>query len=175
LSTTVPTEVPTTGTYKIDGVHSTVSFAVAHDVVAKFRGHFHEVTGALVDGVLSGSVKTENLDVGTLPMFKEHLMAADWFDVASFPELSFESTDLHAHDGHLHASGELTIKGVTKPVAITGTVTGPLEVSLADGSEGVRLGLDLSTTINRKEFGIVGDGKAGDEVTIDVALELSGA
>jgi polyisoprenoid-binding protein YceI len=175
VSTTVPTEVPTTGTWDIDSIHSTVTFSVKHHVIATFRGHFHEVTGALVDGVLSGSVKSDNLDVGTLPMFKDHLSAPDWFDIANFPTLSFTSTDLHAHDGHLHAAGELTLKGITKPIAVTGTVTGPLEVTVADGSQQQRLGLDLSTTINRKEFGIVGEGGAADNVTIDVSLELSAA
>jgi polyisoprenoid-binding protein YceI len=175
VSTTVPAEVPTTGTWQIDTIHSTATFSVKHLKVATFRGHFHEVTGALVDGELSGSVQTENIDVGRLPMFKEHLMATDWFDVANFPTLSFRSTDFHAHDGQLHAAGELTIKGVSKPVDITGTVTGPLEVTGPDGTQHHRLGLDLSTTVNRKDFNIVGEGGPHDDVTIDVSLALTPA
>lgn len=175
MSTTVPAEVPTTGTWQIDTIHSTATFSVKHLMVATFRGHFHEVTGALVDGELSGSVQTENIDVGRLPMFKDHLLATDWFDVANYPTLSFRSTDFHAHDGNLHATGELTIKGVTKPVEISGKVTGPLEVTGADGSPQQRLGLDLVTTINRKEFNIVGEGGAHDDVTIDVSLALTPA
>jgi polyisoprenoid-binding protein YceI len=171
MSTTVPAEIPTTGTWRIDTVHSTATFSVKHLKVATFRGHFHEVSGALVDGELSGTVETQHIDVGMLAMFKEHLLGADWFDAEKYPTLSFKSTDLHAHDGHLHAAGELTIKGVTKPVDITGTVVGPLEVIGARGPH-QRLGLNLSTTVNRREFNLVGEGGAHDEVTIDVSLAL---
>ena len=173
MSTTTPAEIPTTGTWKIDTVHSSVSFAVGHNVVGTFRGHIHDVTGALVDGVLSGEVQVENLDPG-LPMLKDHLLGGDvWFDAANYPTLSFTSTDLHAHGDQLHAAGELTLRGVTKPVAISGSVRGPLEVTIADGSQSTRLGLELSTTINRKEFGMTGDGKVKDDVTIIVDLELA--
>ena len=75
LSTTVPTSIPSTGTWKIDSVHSSATFKVIHHVVATFRGHFHEVSGALEDGVLSGSVQTDSIDLGTLPLLKEHLFA----------------------------------------------------------------------------------------------------
>ncbi len=172
MSTTVPAAIPTTGTWKIDSVHSSATFTVGHHVVATFRGHFHEVSGALQDGVLSGSVHTESIDIGTLPMFREHLLGADWFDLENHKTLNFSSTDLHAHGDHLHASGELTIKGVTKPVEISGSVRGPLPVPNHDGSSSDRLGLDLTTTVNRREFGIVGEGGAGDRVTIEVSLEL---
>jgi polyisoprenoid-binding protein YceI len=172
LSTTVPASIPSTGTWKIDSVHSSATFTVGHHVVATFRGHFHEVSGALENGVLSGSVQTDSIDLGTLPVFKEHLLGADWFDIANHTTVEFRSTDLHAHGDHLHAAGELTIKGVTKPVEISGSVRGPVPVPNHDGSSSDRLGLDLITTINRREFGIVGDGGAADEVTIEVSLEL---
>jgi polyisoprenoid-binding protein YceI len=170
LSTTTPASVPTTGTWSIDTVHSTVSFKVKHNVIATFRGHFHEVTGALVDGVLTGEVQVENIDLGTIPLFKEHLLAPDWFDGTNYPTLSFKSTDLHAHDAHLHATGELTIKGVTKPVEIAGTVSGPLSVKAANGSTADRLGLDLTTVVNRNDFNV--GVYVGDDVTIEVSLEL---
>lgn len=172
MSTTVPASIPATGTWKIDRVHSSASFKVGHHVVATFRGHFHEVSGALEDGILSGSVHTETIDVGTLPVFKEHLLGADWFDIANHKTLSFRSTDLHAHGDRLHAAGELTIKGVTKPVEISGSVRGPVPVPNRDGSSSERVGVDLTTTVNRREFGIIGEGGAADEVTIEVSLEL---
>jgi polyisoprenoid-binding protein YceI len=171
VSTTTPASIPTTGTWKIDPIHSTVSFKVKHNVVATFRGYFHDVTGQLVDGVLSGEVAVENLDVGSLPLFKEHLLAPDWFDAANFPTLSFTSTDLHAHGDHLHAAGELTIKGITKAVEIGGNVTGPLSVKGADGVTADRLGIDLITTIDRNDFKV--GAYVGDEVTIEVSLELA--
>jgi len=151
LSTTVRATIPSTGTWKIDSVHSSATFKVSHHVVATFRGHFHEVSGSLENGFLSGS---------------------DWFDIENHKTLSFSSTDLHAHGDHLHAAGELTIKGVTKPVAIAGSVRGPVSVPNHDGTTSDRLGLDLTTTINRREFGITGEGGAADDVTIEVSLEL---
>ncbi len=172
MSITVPTDVPTTGTWRIDTVHSTATFTVTHHVVATFRGHFHDLSGQLDNGVLTGEVQVEKLDIGSLPMFKEHLLGADWFDVTNYPTLSFRSTDLHAHDGHLHAAGELTLKGVTKPVSITGSVRGPVSITGPDGNPADRLGIDLSTTVNRREFNIIGEGGAADDVTIDVSLEL---
>ena len=172
MSTTAPASIPSTGAWKIDSVHSSATFKVIHHVVATFRGHFHEVSGALEDGVLSGSVQTESIDLGTLPLFKEHLLGADWFDIENHKTLSFSSTDLHAHGDHLHAAGELTIKGVTKPVEISGSVRGPVPVPNHDGSSSDRLGLDLTTTINRRAFGITGEGGAADDVTIEVSLEL---
>lgn len=172
MSTSIPATIPTTGTWKIDSIHSSATFTVKHHVIATFRGHFHDVSGELVDGVLTGSVKTDSIDVGSLPMFKDHMLGADWFDGANFADLSFQSTDLHAHDDHLHATGELTIKGVTKPVEIGGSVSGPVSVPGADGSAADRVGIDLIAQINRRDFGITGEGGAADDVIIEVSLEL---
>ncbi len=175
MSTSAPS-IPTTGTWNIDGIHSSVIFTLTHNAVATYRGSFHGVTGTLQDGVLSGEVAIDNLDVGLLGVFKEHLLGEGWFDGANHPTLSFSSTDIHSHpDGGVHAAGELTIKGVTKPIAISGTVTGPQSVELADGSTGERLGLNLTTTVDRREFGLETFAGAAWEVTIEVTLELAPA
>lgn len=172
MSTTVPASIPSTGTWKIDGIHSSATFTVRHHGIATFRGHFHGLDGALENGALSGSVQTDSIDLGTLPMFKEHLLGADWFDVANHATLNFASSDLHAHGDHVHGAGDLTIKGVTKPVELSGSVRGPIPVANQDGSSSDRLGLDLVTTINRRDFGVSGEGGAADDVTIEVSLEL---
>ncbi len=172
MSPTSPAGIPATGTWKIDSVHSSATFRVAHHRVATFRGHFHDVRGELLDGVLSGSVESESLDVGTMAVFKEQLLGPEWFDLANHATLSFRSTDLHAHGDHLHGAGELTIRGVTRAVELSGNARGPIAVPSRDGRTADRLGLDLSTTINRREFGLTGDGGAADQVTIDVSLEL---
>ncbi len=175
MSTSAPS-IPTSGTWNIDGIHSSVIFTLTHNVVATYRGNFHGVTGTLTDGVLSGEVAVDNLDVGLLDMFKEHLLAESWFDAANHPTLSFRSTDIHAHDdGGVHATGELTIKGVTKPITISGTVTGPASVELADGSTGERLGLNLTTTVDRREFGLETFAGADWDVTVEVTLQLAPA
>jgi polyisoprenoid-binding protein YceI len=143
-----------TGTWQSDPVHSTVGFEVKYLGAAKFRGEVSDFAGQLhvEDGSaeLSGSgqvaslkTKDENLDA--------HLQSPDFFDSERHPDISFRSTDVAFVGGTgVRAEGELTIKGVTKPVTLTGTVSAPT-VGL-DGSE--KLGLELTTTIDRTEFGV---------------------
>jgi polyisoprenoid-binding protein YceI len=165
--------LPTTGSWKIDPTHSTATFTLIHNVVATFRAGFHDVSGTLIDGVLSGSVPVENLELGGPAAFREHVLGEGFLDAASHPTLEFRSHDIHAHgDGHVHASGELTIRGVTLPIAAEGHVRGPLEVTLVDGSTGERLGLTLSTTVDRRDFGLNIFAGADWHVTIEVELEL---
>jgi polyisoprenoid-binding protein YceI len=176
MGTPAAPSIPTTGTWNIDSVHSSVIFTLTHNVVATFRGSFHGVSGTLQDGVLSGEVAVSNLNVGLIDVFKEHLLGEAWFDGAKYPTISFSSTDIHNHpDGGVHAAGELTIRGVTKPVAISGTVTGPTSVELADGSTDERLGINLTTTVDRREFGMEAFAGADWDVTIEVTLQLAPA
>ncbi|HEX3801903.1 MAG TPA: YceI family protein [Solirubrobacteraceae bacterium] len=173
MSATTPASIPATGSWKIDETHSTATFTLAHNVVATFRGGFHGITGGLEDGVLSGSLPVGNLDVPGPAVFKEHLLGEGFFDAASHPTLSFRSDDLHAHgDGSVHATGELTIKGVTKPITADGSVRGPLEVTLADGSIGERLGITLTTRVDRRDYGMTVFAGADWDVTIEVALQF---
>jgi polyisoprenoid-binding protein YceI len=170
-----PGSIPASGAWKIDPVHSTANFSVPHNVVARFRAQFPNVTGTLEGGVLNGLVEVEGLHLG-LPMLREHLLSAGFLDMADCPTLSFSSTDLHAHDdGTVHLNGELTIKGVTKAISAAGTVTGPARVTKADGSEADLLALDLTTTIDRRDFGLGIEAGTGWDVTIDVSLELNQA
>ena len=173
MSATTPSSVPATGSWQIDATHSTVTFTLIHNVVATFRAGFHGISGSLQDGVLTGSVAVENLDLGGPEIFREHLLGEGFFDAASHPTISFRSQDIRAHgDGSVHANGELTLKGVTKPIAVEGSVRGPLEVTLADGSTGQRLGITLTATVDRRDYGLNVGAGADWDVTIDVALEL---
>jgi polyisoprenoid-binding protein YceI len=175
MSTNTAPSIPATGTWNIDPVHSTVNISVAHNVVATFHASLLGVTGALEDGVLSGSVPADGLQIG-LPVFKEHLLGEGFLDAANHPTLSFTSHDIHAHeDGHVHLSGELTIKGVTKPINASGTVTGPAEVTRVDDTTAELLGLTLVTTFDRREFGLEIAAGTGWDVTLEVALELGKA
>jgi len=172
MSATSTPSIPTTGTWDIDGVHSTVNISVSHNIVAKWRSQFLGVSGSLTDGVLAGSVPVEGLQIG-MPMFKEHVLAEGFLDAANHPELTFTSHELHAHeDGTLHFHGEITIKGVTKPISGSGTVTGPTEVTRPDGKTVEALGLNLTAVVDRREFGLEIAAGTGWEVTIDVDLEL---
>jgi polyisoprenoid-binding protein YceI len=172
MSVTTSPSIPTDGTWNIEGVHSTANISVAHNVVSTFRAQFLGLTGSLENGVLSGSVPVESLHLG-LPIFREHVLSEGFLDAANHPNLSFRSSDIHAHDdGTVHMNGEITIKGVTKPISASGTVTGPLEVTRVDGQVGDYLGLALTTTVDRREFGLEIASGTGWDVTITVDLEL---
>jgi polyisoprenoid-binding protein YceI len=172
MSVTTPGSIPSTGTWNIEGVHSTANISVAHNVVSTFRAQFLGLTGSLEDGVLSGSVPVESLHL-SLPVFREHVLGEGFLDAANHPDLSFRSSEIHAYDdGTVHLTGEITIKGVTKPLGARGTVTGPLEVTRVDGKVGEYLGLALTASVDRRDFGLNIASGTGWDVTIEVNLEL---
>jgi polyisoprenoid-binding protein YceI len=162
------------GDWSFNPVHSSADFSVKY-LVAKFRGRFEELDASLRDGVLTGSAKVASINVKD-PNLIGHLQAPDFFDAEQHPELSFTSKILEIDGDTLTLDGELTIKGVTKPVHATGTVNGPTE----DFVGNTRLGFTLETKINRTEFGLNWNadlpkgGKAlSDEVTLIVELEFN--
>ena len=172
MSTTTPATLPTTGTWNIDSVHSSANFSLKHNIVATFRARFLGVTGKLEDGALSGSVPVESLELA-IPVFKEHVVGEGFLDSANHPNLTFRSSDVHAHDdGTVHVDGEITIRGVTKPISASGRVSGPVEVTRPDGTEIEVVGLDLTATVDRRDFGLEIYAGAGWEVTIEVDLQL---
>jgi polyisoprenoid-binding protein YceI len=166
-----------TGTWQSDSVHSHVGFAVRH-VVGTFRGDFREFEATLSDASgeprLSGHVPVESVRVDEENLYG-HLLSPEFFDRERTPEIRFESTGISIEDGQIAVEGELTIKGITKPVAARGELAGP-----APGpADSERIGIDLETKVDRHDFGLdwnmdlPGGGKAlGDEVTLQVHLEL---
>jgi polyisoprenoid-binding protein YceI len=161
------------GNWQFNPVHSSAEFSVKY-LVAKFRGTFEEIDASLADGVLTGSAKVASINVKQENLVG-HLMAPDFFDAEQYPELSFTSSSIKADGDDVTVEGELTIKGVTKPVRAAGTLKGPTE----DFMGNTRLGFTLETTIDRTEFGVSWNqdlpkgGKAlADEVTLIVELEF---
>ncbi|HVL94251.1 MAG TPA: YceI family protein [Solirubrobacteraceae bacterium] len=173
MSITTEQIVPA-GTWQLDPVHSKATFAVKHSGIATFRGSFKELDGALIDGVLTGSVKVASVDV-PVEQLVGHLQSPDFFDAERSPEISFRSTEItHAGDA-LAVTGELTMRGVTKTVQATGALAGPTQY--LDGKD--RIAVELTTVVDRTEFGInwnaplPGGGQAlGNDVTIVVELQL---
>jgi polyisoprenoid-binding protein YceI len=165
------------GTWKSDPVHSTVGFAVKHLVVATFRGKFTDFDATLTGGEepkLTGVVRTASIVTEDANQ-QAHLQSPDFFDAERYPELRFESTAIRKSGETFEADAELTLKGVTKPVTVTGTIAGPV----SDPYGGERLGLTLETTIDRTAFGIdwnaplPGGGLAvSNEVKLIAELEL---
>src|ERR1700729_2420954 len=119
---TVNQKVPT-GTWTVDPVHSSISFAVTHNNVATFRSGFGSYEATLTGGdqpKLEGSVDVQSIGIHEAQL-KGHLMTPDFFDVERFPKLTFSSTRLDvADDGTVSLAGELSIKGNSREVEATG-------------------------------------------------------
>ena len=150
MSTTAEqtTAIPT-GTWGLDPIHSSVGFAVDYSGAGTFRGGFKEFDAKLVDGKLEGSAKVASVDIDE-PQLAGHLQTPDFFDAEQHPELRFAANSI-ARDGDAVAiDGEITLRGVTKPVTISGTVVGPTP----DAYGNQRLAFDVETTVDRREFGI---------------------
>ena len=129
------------GTWQADPVHSHVAFEVTYAGVNTFRGSFHEYGATIADGRLEGQAEVASIDVKD-EQLKGHLQTPDFFDAERFPEITFSSDDLEL--------GELTIKGVTRPVELSTTISAPN----VDPFGRERFGLRLETTVDRNEFGI---------------------
>ena len=153
MSTIAP-EAIAAGTYNVDPSHSNVGFAVRHMGIATVRGQFNKFAGTVeaADGrlTLSGNVEVASIDTGDENR-DGHLQAPDFFDAAQFPQISFSSTGADAEaDGRIKLSGEITIKGVTKPIELVGEI--------AEGGQdpwgNERIGFEVEGKIDRREFGL---------------------
>lgn len=144
---TVLEQVPT-GTYTLDPVHSSIGFAVKYNI-GTFRSTFGEVSAQLADGVLTGTAKVSSINID-LPQFKEHVLAEDFFNAEVTPEITFRSTEIRpAADGSVEVDGELSIRGVTKPVTAMGTYSAG-----EDAFGNNRVGFQIEATVDRREFGL---------------------
>jgi polyisoprenoid-binding protein YceI len=139
------------GSWSADPVHSNVSFEVAYAGVNAFRGSFREFSATLSGEELEGSAKVASVDVKD-EQLNGHLQAPDFFDSERFPEVTFTATELHRlDDNRVEGKGELTIKGTTRPIELTGAIT-PEPAIDPFGRE--RLGLSLETSIDRTQYGV---------------------
>jgi polyisoprenoid-binding protein YceI len=139
------------GTWAADPVHSNVSFEVDYAGVNTFRGGFREFTAALEGGTLEGSAKVASVDVKD-EQLNGHLQTPDFFDAQRYPEITFTATGLvRGADHTVSGKGELTIKGVTKPITLEGTIAPEPSVD-PFGRE--RLGLRLESEIDRTAYGV---------------------
>ena len=162
------------GTWALDPVHSTIGFEVNY-LAGTFRGQFRDVAAQLEAGetpALSGSAKVASVDVKDENL-AAHLQTPDFFDTERYPELSFGSSQIDRDEDRITVRGVITIKGVEKPVELTGTITGP--ITDAYGRE--RIVLKLETTIDRTEFGVnwnvpLPDGKPALANEVKLAAEL---
>ena len=170
------------GVYQLDKTHSTVQFAVRHVGVSTFRASFGELDASLAiengRAELRARAAVESVSIVEPPEFREHIVRGDDFFAAdAHPELTFRSTGIELADGGTATvSGDLVVRGVTGPVSAAGTFFPPTE----DPFGGIRVGLELETTIDRRTWGMHwqaplpnGGDALGWQVEITAHLELS--
>jgi polyisoprenoid-binding protein YceI len=164
------------GSYAADPVHSNFAFSVRYQGVSLFKGTLDDVNATLTDGRLEGAAKVESISIRTPEQFRAHVLSAEFFDAENHPEVTFTSDDVELNDdGTAKIEGELTIKGITRPLTAAGTWIAP--ENDAFGSN--RGHLNLEAQIDRTEFEmnwnapLPSGGKAlANEVTLTVELSL---
>ncbi|MFF1830585.1 YceI family protein [Paenarthrobacter sp. NPDC058040] len=174
---TLPANV-TTGTWTLDASHSEIGFTVRHAGISKVRGQFKdasatlEVGETLTDSKVTATIQTASFDSGDVNR-DGHVKGEDFFDVEKFPEITFVSRHVKANGDSFDLVGDLTIKGVTKEVAIETEFNGVA----VDPFGNTRAGVSGETTISRKEFGLTwnavleaGGVLVSDKVVINLEL-----
>lgn len=169
------------GTWLLDASHSEVGFSVRHMMISKVRGHFNVKEATLVapENPLEATLEAK-VDAASLDTKDEgrdgHLRSADFFDVETYPEITFTSTGVRVEGGDFLVDGDLTIKDVTKPVTF--------EVDFGgfgtDPWGNYKAGATAKTVINREDFGLTwnaaletGGVLVGKDVTIELDLQGS--
>ena len=168
--------LPTTETFAIDTVHSSVLFRINHAGVSNFYGRFNGIEGSFTvteggKGSVTVKIPVDSVDTANADR-DAHLKHADFFNVEQFPDMTFQSDALKDLGGHkFEAKGTLTLHGVSKEITI------PLEhIGTKDLGEkfGYRTGFEGSVTIKRSDYGMkygVDMGMIGDEVKLILAIE----
>jgi polyisoprenoid-binding protein YceI len=167
------------GTWSIDPVHTEVGFAARHMVIAKVRGRFRKFSGQIVTGSnpLDSSVTTE-IDLSSIDTGNEqrdaHIRSADFFEVETYPTMTYRSTGVRQRGDGYVLDGRLTLKGVTRDVPLTLELNG----FGPDPYGGTRAGFTASGEINRRDFGVnfaavmeTGGAVVSDKITIHLEIE----
>ncbi len=170
----------TTFNWQFDAAHSEIGFIVKHMMFAKVRGSFGEWTGEFQFDELepANNLATATIDVSTITTGNdqrdEHLRSADFFDVATYPELRFVSSAWEASEHGYRVTGDLTIRDITRPVTLQVTHNG----SATDPWGNTRMSLSVVGQLNRKEFGLTwnqaleaGGVLVGDEVKLELDVQ----
>ena len=181
-TTTTTTTIPgyVAGTWRIDPVHSDISFTVRHMMVSKVRGRFGTFEGEIVTAPdpLDSSV-TATIDLGSVdtnnPQRDAHIRSSDFFAVDAHPTMTFRSTRIRpAGDGLYVVDGELTLRGITRELSLDLEFNG----FGPDPYGGTRAGFSATTELNRRDFGIDidmpldgGGVVVGDKVSVSLEIE----
>ena len=176
--------VSTQGSTKwtIDPSHSSVTFSVRHMMITNVRGEFQKLAGDVVfdpsrPEATKIDVKIDVASINTREAQRDtHLKSGDFFDAEKFPQITFVSKSVKAKGGRAEVTGDLTIRGTTRPVTLE--VEGPTPEH-TDPWGGRRIGATARTKIKRSDFGMTwnnvleaGGVLVGDEITIDIDVSL---
>ena len=174
--------LPMAGTFRIDPAHTNAGFVATHMMFTKVRGHFADVSGTVTvaenptDSVVELTINTASVTTGATDR-DNHLRSADFFDVENFPVITFRSTSIrHVGGPEFIVTGDLTIRGVTKPVEFTVTFEG---VGINPWGAEVA-GVSARAEVNREDWGLTwnaaletGGVLVGKKVVL--AVEIQGA
>lgn len=168
------------GTYEVDKVHSSINFSVMHLMVSKVTGAFNDYDARinfdpnnLAGSSIAATVKAASIDTRSADRDK-HLKSADFFDAEKFPEITFKVSAITGSGGQYLLTGDLSIHGVTKNVAIPATILGPVKSPYGFDA----LGITGQFKLNRKDYGIAwnkaldsGGVMVGDDVEVAISIE----
>jgi polyisoprenoid-binding protein YceI len=173
-------DIPEAGSFVIDTSHSAAQFSVRHLMVAKTKGRFTDFSGTIdiAENPLESSVQV-TIQAGSIATGDDqrdgHLRSPDFFDIEQFPTLTYKSRSVrHVKGSSFVVEGDLTVRGVTKPVSLDLDYEG----TVGDPWGGVRAVFSAKTKINREDFGLTwnqaletGGVLVGKDVTIDLEVE----
>ncbi|HMR82898.1 MAG TPA: YceI family protein [Niabella sp.] len=167
--------------WTIDAMHSEIGFKVKHLVISTVSGKFKTFEGTVqsekddfTDAAISFSADVDSIDTG-VEQRDQHLRSADFFEAEKYPKLTFESTEIVKDGDDYKLTGNLTLKGITKPVTLNVELGG-----VGPNMYGQTVaGFEISGKINRKEFGLTwgavteaGGVVVSDDVKLTANLEL---
>jgi polyisoprenoid-binding protein YceI len=168
-----------TGTWSLDQAHTEIGFVARHLMVSKVRGQFEKYTASITtaENPLDSHAEAE-IDLSSITTGNDqrdnHLRSSDFFDVETSPKMTFRSTGIRPNGDDFLVDGELTIRGVTKPITLDVEIGG----FGADPWGGTRVGLSATAVINRHDFGVSwnaaiegGGVVVGDKITINIEAE----
>lgn len=168
------------GTWVLDTAHTDIAFVARHAMVTKVRGTFDEFEGSVVVdqenpavSVAKAVIKTASVNTGNEDR-DGHVRGDDFFSVEQFPEMTFESTSFDIQGNSGTVTGDLTLKGITKPVTLDVEIFGVEE----DPFGNTRVGFEASTKINRKDFGVDFQaplGSGGVLVSEQITIQIDGS
>jgi polyisoprenoid-binding protein YceI len=167
-----------TGVWKLDEAHTKIGFVARHLMVSKVRGHFDEFDSRIeIADDLSESQIEVSLDAASIITGAsdrdQHLRSADFLDVESYPKLAFRSTDIRQEGDEWKVTGDLTIRGETRPITLDVTYEG----AATDPWGNEHLGFSASTTMRREDWGLTWNAQlegGGWLVSKDVDIEIEG-